>query len=230
MPPIHDTPLAVKPPHREILTDSVYEAVKALVMDRRIAPGARINIDRLARDLHVSPTPIREALARLESDGLVTKEALRGYSVAGLLDLPSFLQLYEMRLLLEPAAARKAAEVMTKEDLRAMGQQVATMQQARIGETYEEYRLFAAEDARFHDIIARASANAFLRDTLARLHAHLHLYRLHFQVGIAAETVAEHRTILEALRRGNAADAAAAMTEHIEQSRRRLSTALTGEH
>jgi DNA-binding GntR family transcriptional regulator len=156
MPPIHDTPLAVKPPHREILTDSVYEAVKALVMDRRIAPGARINIDRLARDLHVSPTPIREALARLESDGLVTKEALRGYSVAGLLDLPSFLQLYEMRLLLEPAAARKAAEVMTKEDLRAMGQQVATMQQARIGETYEEYRLFAAEDARFHDTIARA--------------------------------------------------------------------------
>src|SRR5664280_1210940 len=97
---------AVRVPPRQILTDMVYETVKGLLMDHRIEPGVRINIDQLARDLTVSPTPIREALARLESDGLVSKEPLRGYTATPLFDLPSFLQLYEMRGFLEPIAAR----------------------------------------------------------------------------------------------------------------------------
>ncbi len=215
-------------PSRQILTDAIYETVKGLLMDHRIEPGDRINIDKLARELDVSPTPIREALARLESDGLVTKEALRGYSATRLLDLPEFLQLYEMRTLLEPTAARKAATARTGADLRDLERQVAAMQQARVGETYEGYHLLATEDARFHDTVARAAGNAYLRDTLLRLHAHLPLYRLLFHTGIAAETIAEHRAILDALERGNADDAAAAMAEHIEHSRRRLATVFQG--
>ncbi|MDQ1690891.1 MAG: hypothetical protein QOD87_999, partial [Pseudonocardiales bacterium] len=57
-------------PARPSLSDDVYEAIKALIMNHAIAPGSRLSIDQLARDLAVSPTPIREALARLESDGL----------------------------------------------------------------------------------------------------------------------------------------------------------------
>jgi len=80
----------VSVPPRQILTDGVYEAVKELVMDQHIEPRSRVNIDKLARDLGVSPTPVREALARLESDGLVIKEPLRGYSIAPLLDREAF--------------------------------------------------------------------------------------------------------------------------------------------
>lgn len=61
-------------PARPSLSDDVYEAIKALIMNHAIAPGSRLSIDQLARDLAVSPTPIREALARLESDGLAVKE------------------------------------------------------------------------------------------------------------------------------------------------------------
>ena len=66
-------------PQRQALADDVYEAINALLMDSIIAPDARITIDTLARQLGVSPTPVREALARLESDGLVVKQGLRGY-------------------------------------------------------------------------------------------------------------------------------------------------------
>ena len=52
------------PPSRQTLSDSVYEAVTELVMDQHIEAGARVNIDLVARQLNVSPTPVREALAR----------------------------------------------------------------------------------------------------------------------------------------------------------------------
>src|SRR5262245_57795215 len=105
--PPADSP--ARPAPRQILTDNVYEAIKALVMDHAIAPGARVNIDALARQLQVSQTPLREALARLESDGLVTKEPLRGYSAAPLMSWKQLDDLYGFRLLVEPWAAGSAA-------------------------------------------------------------------------------------------------------------------------
>src|SRR5260370_24273617 len=98
------------PPSSQTLTDSVYEAVMQLVMDQQIEEGGRVNIALVARQLNVSPTPVREALARLEMDGLVMKEPLRGYSVTPTLDTKTFNDLYDVRRLLEPFAARRAAE------------------------------------------------------------------------------------------------------------------------
>jgi hypothetical protein len=91
------------------LSDRVYEVLKGQLMDRVLAPGEKINIDLLCRELEVSQTPIREALARLESDGLVTKRALAGYTVAPLLDAEGYDDLFEMRFILEPVAAARAA-------------------------------------------------------------------------------------------------------------------------
>src|ERR1700688_191150 len=88
--------LVLKLPVRQILAGEVYEYIKNQLMDQQIQPGGRINIDQLARQLQVSQTPIREALARLEAEGLMTKEPLRGYSSTPLLDPASFQQLYEM--------------------------------------------------------------------------------------------------------------------------------------
>src|SRR5262245_38899724 len=94
---------------RVTLADGVYESIKALIMDHAVAPGDRTTIDALASQLGVSPTPVREALARLESDGLVRKRPLAGYTTTPLLSRAQFEELFEMRLLLEPAAARRAA-------------------------------------------------------------------------------------------------------------------------
>lgn len=217
-----DQGVVLKMPARQMLASEVYEYIKTLLMDQQIQPGVRMNIDKLARQLQVSQTPIREALARLEAEGLVTKEPLRGYSSAPLLDPSSFQQLYEMRLVVEPAAARKAAKNISEVDLLLLEQQVLAMQAVHIGETYKEYRQFSTIDATFHRIIARASGNTFLQDALERLHAHSHLYRLYFHTGIAIETISEHREILSALQQRNAEAAFASMAWHLQLAQRRL--------
>jgi len=60
-------------PRRSVLSDEIYEMIKAMIFDHEIAPGSRVNIDALSVQLDVSQTPVREALARLESDGLIAK-------------------------------------------------------------------------------------------------------------------------------------------------------------
>lgn len=215
------------PVPRQILTDGVYEAVKELVMDQHIQPGARVNIDQLARQLNVSPTPVREGLARLEMDGLVIKEPLRGYSIAPLLAAAAFDDLFDVRLLLEPFAVRRACERADEDLVGVLRREIAQMRQTLKGRkagmaTYREYRSFAWQDARFHDAIAEASGNPLLRETLVRLRSHLHLYRLYYTMGLAEQTISEHETILAGIVAHRPADAAEAMSEHIRRSRARL--------
>src|SRR5262245_61724474 len=104
-------------PQRQVLSDDVYETIKGLIMDGVVEPGTRLNIDALTRELGISQTPIRESLARLESDGLVLKEPLRGYRVASRLSRAEFDDLFEYRLLIEPWAAGRAAERAGTDDL-----------------------------------------------------------------------------------------------------------------
>lgn len=218
------------PISRQTLTDSVYEAVKELVMEQHIEPGARVNIDLVARQLSVSPTPVREALARLEMDGLVIKEPLRGYSIAPMLDNKSFNDLYDVRRLLEPFAARRAAERRDEDVVRTLEREIQGMHRTveasadTAAGSYHEYRDFAWQDARFHEAIAGTSGNSLLSDTLRRLRSHLHLYRLYhlyYSIPIGTATVIEHETILASIRVGDAEGAESAMVEHIDRSRER---------
>ncbi|WP_219471952.1 GntR family transcriptional regulator, partial [Nonomuraea rhizosphaerae] len=100
----------VRAARRSVLTEDVYESVKSLIMNGELEAGARVNIYAVARLLDVSQTPVREVLAALESEGLLTKEPLRGYSVAPVLTSEQVADLYQLRLLLEPWAAARAAD------------------------------------------------------------------------------------------------------------------------
>jgi DNA-binding GntR family transcriptional regulator len=225
------------PPSRQTLTDSVYEAVQEMVMEQHIEPGARVNIDLLARQLNVSPTPVREALARLEMDGLVTKEPLRGYTITPTLDVKTFNDLYDLRRLLEPFAARSAAKRRDDAVVHALAREIAEMRRTveasggSAGAGYQEYRDFAWQDARFHETIAGTSGNSLLSDTLRRLRSHLHLYRLYHlyytTATIGTVTVNEHEAILAAIRAGDSDQAEAAMLNHIDRSRDRSERART---
>ncbi|PPF77686.1 GntR family transcriptional regulator [Subtercola sp. Z020] len=216
-------------PPRRALVDDVYDAVLTLLMDRAVQPGSRVSIEGVSRQLLVSPTPVREALARLESEGLITKEAGKGYRAAELLDAEGLRHLFDMRLLLEPVAARLAA---TATPAAGWGE-LDDLQGDLDGgvdsslpddERYEGYRAFAERDARFHHLIAARSGNELLSDAVVRLRSHMHLYRLYFHHGIAAETSDEHRAIADALRAGDPTAAEAAMRHHIEASYARMSS------
>ncbi|QKW24003.1 GntR family transcriptional regulator [Kitasatospora sp. NA04385] len=199
--------------------DSVYEAVKAMVMDHVIEPGARVGIESLSRLLGVSATPVREALARLESDGLVVKRSLAGYRATELLDRRGVRELFEMRLLLEPRAAALAAELVDDDALDRIEALVEEMQgMPDQGRGYAVYGRFMVLDQRFHDALAAASGRTMLAAAVERLHTHLHLFRLSPVTGGGPATAVEHGRILRAVLRRDPVRAEAAMREHLELS------------
>jgi DNA-binding GntR family transcriptional regulator len=209
------------------VTDDVYEVLLATLMNRRIAPGARMSIDGLARQLDVSPTPVREALARLEAEGMVQKKPNRGYTAAPVLDETGLRNLFAMRLLLEPSAAAAAAERIDDAAVAELAGIVEGMHRYSTvpepgAEDYEGYREFAQQDALFHALVAQQSGNPLLADAVVRLRPHMHLFRLYFEHGIASQTDAEHSAILAALRARDPVAAERAMRRHVACSQDRM--------
>ena len=100
---------------RRKVTDWVYEELKGAIVDLRLAPGDPLREASLAERLGVSKTPIREALTRLEQEGLVETTSFKG-AVVTRYSRQDLLEIYELRELLENAAARAAAESMSEQD------------------------------------------------------------------------------------------------------------------
>src|SRR5579862_2230589 len=97
----------IEPLRRLNISETVAAAVRAMIVDGRLAPGERINEVRLSQALGVSRTPLREALGRLAAEGALTSPPAIGYSVRPL-DVAEFEQLYDIRPLLDPEALRLA--------------------------------------------------------------------------------------------------------------------------
>jgi len=204
---------------RSTLGDDVYGTLRAAVLEHTLAPGDRVNIDALSRELEVSPTPVREALARLESEGLVRKRALAGYTVSPLLTLAEFHDMFDMRLVLECAAARWAAERAT--DVQRADLVTEAARTVPGGDGHAWHAAFTALDARLHDLVAQASASPLLRDGITRLHAHLHLHRRYFPYAQTAVTNDEHQRLAEAIHDHDADRAESAMRLHLTLARER---------
>lgn len=208
------------------VVDGVYDNIYHRLMSLEINPGARIPIDVLARDLGVSQTPIREALSRLEREGLVRKEHLVGYSAAPQWTRRQFEDLYAFRLLVEPEAARLATVNMTPAALRELETSAADMGHGEPPvDRNTRYSRFARADAQFHDAILRIAGNEIIRSSLSSQHVHLHIFRLMFHTRVTQEALEEHENLLAAFRSGEPQSAFDAMRVHIERSRDRLLSA-----
>ncbi|GLY02522.1 MULTISPECIES: GntR family transcriptional regulator [Actinoplanes] len=212
------------PIRRSVLSDDVHESLKSLILEHRLAPEERLNIDALARSLDVSPTPVREALARLESEGLVRKRPLAGYTVSPLLTRDEFTDMFDMRLVLECAAARWAATRSSAETRAALVTEAALP----VPVDTTSHTLFTTMDARFHDAIAEAAANPLLRESVTRLHAHLHIHRLYFPYTETGTTTSEHRALAAAIAAADPDAAEATMRHHLTEARRRHLRAFDG--
>jgi DNA-binding GntR family transcriptional regulator len=219
---------------RQVLADGVYEAVMSLLMDGSIQPGEAIHIDTLSRELDVSPTPIREALARIEPTGLVVRGAMRGYRSAPMITPEDMQELMAARLLIEP---HNTANVCAQHDpkvLSELEESLRQMRKAPTGPSYHEYRSFLNADAAFHDIIARNSGNRFLAAAFTSLGFHFQRFRLFDgqYVSDAADGIREHQKVLDVLRKGTPEEAFNVMAWHLEHVRDRAVTgaALAASH
>jgi DNA-binding GntR family transcriptional regulator len=205
------------------LAEQVRARLLERIMDRELPPGARLNIDALAREMGVSSSPLREALAALAARGLVRNEAFLGFSVAPMPDAAFLRDLFETRLRIEPWLAARAATRIDGGQLARLRDAMAAMAPESREGPWQRHALHAASDEAFHDTIAEAAGNAPARQALAALNAQIHASRLYLAGGSGAEqTAAEHRRILGALEAGNAVEAEAAMAAHLEGSRERL--------
>ena len=147
---------------RQALTDQVYEELLASLVDGRHEPGDALSIDGVARELEVSPTPVREALARLEATGLVSRVAMRGYRVAPTLSAVELAELMDARLAIEPVTALRACKRATPALLDALDRSIADLRNAPTGSLSAQYRDYWQADRRFHDLIAESADNRFL--------------------------------------------------------------------
>jgi DNA-binding GntR family transcriptional regulator len=165
------------------LADDVYGAIFNKLMSLEISPGARITVDVLVRELEVSQTPIREALGRLEGEGLVVKTHLVGYSASQQITRQRFNEIYELRLLLEPDGARRAAQRVSEDQMRKLEDDAEQMRNLDSRER-SSYSRFARLDADLHDTIMKIAGNELIRHTLTHLHTHFHIFRLMFHARV----------------------------------------------
>jgi len=209
---------------RRLLREQVYHVLRARILQGELRIGARLVEDRLARDLGTSRMPVREALHRLEQEGLVRPQGRRGVVVARL-DPGEVQEVMGLREILESHAAALAAVRVTPAGLRTLEHILARAEEAlRSGELHALLQW----NTRFHDEIVAASGSRRLRDLVHHLREALLTYReLTLRgPGVPARSHEEHAAILDALRRQDPEVAETLMRAHIRWKARVLLEAL----
>lgn len=209
-------------PIRHPIGDTIYNALFADLIALRIPPGERLSVDALARQFGVSQTPIRAALIRLESEGLVAQKFNSGFSAAALPEGKHFRDVYQTRDLLEPEMAALAAIKATADDIVSIEKLCNEMAELADTNNQENFGRFAERDNAFHTCILQIAGNQVVAEAMTRLYIHANLFRIRYHTKITTDAVTEHKAILEALRMKDAFAARNAMRAHIYNSRLRV--------
>ena len=198
---------------KETRAEALRRALADAILDGAVAPGAHLDEQEIASRHGVSRTPVREALRQLAAIGLVDLRPRRG-AVAVAVSPVRIAEMFEVLNELETLAARLAAERMTpiqRRRLAALHQSMAEPMRAGDHETYE------AGNVAFHAAIFEGSHNGFLAETARGVRERLRPFiRGQFRLlGRLQRSFAEHATIVDAIARGDADGAAAAMARHV---------------
>jgi DNA-binding GntR family transcriptional regulator len=180
---------------REKLSNQIYAVLKEMIADHRFQPGARLNIESIARELDVSRTPVWEAVRRLEQEGLVENIPNRGVFMSAL-TAEKVLDLYAVREVLEGMAARLAA---TRIDDRALDKMSECLEMQR--EVVEQQNLVAYSklDFEFHATVYDACGNEYLRELLETIKNKMRPLTLHVQPDFF-RLIDHHAELIKALR------------------------------
>ncbi len=184
---------------------------RSIIMGRR-KPGERLLLDELAKSYNTSITPLRDALQMLAQEGLVTIKPRSGYFIRRT-TLKELRELLELREILEVAAVERAAERITEHCL----EQLEHAHAGYTGDDDESYDRYTDENRRFHYLVAEASGNHELAETLARLHDRLARFMVLRSGG--KSQVGTHARIVQALRAHDAPAARQAMRDEIDETR-----------
>lgn len=195
-----------------------YSYMRSAISAGRIAPGDLVPETRLARSLHVSRTPIREALRALVADGLVEAVHGAGFRVSRM-SIAEIRAAYEMRELLEGFAAARAARLATPEDLWMIERTVVESKRAdsrTLKASSSQMRRLTEANWTFHLLVAEASKNRFVARAIDQLSVRPLAYRALYWYSDRElrRSNSQHEAILRALKRRDAAGARKLMVQH----------------
>jgi len=207
------------------LSEKAYRLLKEKVLTLELPPSAVIDESALMEELDLGRTPIREALQRLDSEGLVNIVPRRGTFVNDI-SITDLQKIFELRIALEGFAARLAAQRITEDQIEEMESVLRDLQDVVDGG--RDYPRLMDIDSRFHRLLYAAADNEFLCETLDRLYDlslrlwHLVLNRLE---GVRY-SIEQHRRVIGALRDGNEVEAEALVQQHIVEFQQKIKAVL----
>lgn len=191
----------------------VYQALLDSILSGQIELGAPLRPDVIARQLEVSTTPVREAMQRLESEGLSIKLPNRGWFVREFTP-QQIRDLYEFRASLECMGGRLACQRMTAEDLERLRELQFTGEAALAAHDMDAYRLY---NQSFHATILNAARNSYLSTVMGQLRLQNELLMIKTMriVGRPLRAIEEHARIIELLAARDSASVQDLMSTHI---------------
>lgn len=207
----------VAPIQRTRLVDEAALSLREAILSGHLAQGTRLRQVELAGQLGISRTPLREALMKLEQEGLIELLPAGGLRVK-LLNLDEAVELYDIREVLDGLAARLAAQRIADSDVRDLERSLGRMEECLASQ--DAHRWFVAHVA-FHDTIFRASGNGRLRglSSVVRLSIqHFHPLLLTTENRLK-EAYHQHREIFEAIARHDAEAAERLARAHIASAK-----------
>jgi DNA-binding GntR family transcriptional regulator len=198
------------------LTDAVVAQTRELILSGRLEAGARLTQRELAASLGVSRIPIRDALKRLEVEGLVTLSG--SGAVVAPLSIADLEELFELRSVLEPMACRLAVPNIGTAEILLMQQ---NMDQMRVAEDSSAWHQAHGE---FHSLLYRCCRRGRLVEMVDILrHQSLRYLQLHMaEPAAASEVDAEHERLLQAVRDRDGDEVERIVADHLADAHRRL--------
>jgi len=196
--------------------EAAYRYIRSAIQGGHLKPGERLREIELAKQIGLSRTPIREALSRLQTEGLVAHDATRGVVVAEL-DYGMVTELYTMREVLEGTAARLAAQHASDVEISILDGLCAQYEAA-----LSDPAALSVSNRRFHETLYRCSHNRYLLNMVTVLHDALSLLggTTLDNTERAAETLREHRAVVAAIHVRDAEAAEQALRTHIRNEQK----------
>lgn len=195
------------------LRDVVFVTLRQAILRGELKPGERLMEIQLANKLGVSRTPIREAIRKLELEGLVLMIPRRGAEVAEITE-KNLRDVLEVREALEVLAIQLACDKMTSEDVVALKEAAIEFEKVL---TSGDVTKIAEADVKFHDVIYAATQNMRLIQLLNNLREQMYRYRVEHlkNESIRPQIVAEHKQIIEDIMKKDRDAASENMCQHI---------------
>lgn len=202
------------------LRDVVFNTLRQAILTGELKPGERLMEIHLANKLGVSRTPIREAIRKLELEGLVTMIPRRGAEVAQITE-KSMTDVLEVRRAVDALCVELACERITQEELEALQRACENFAEAV---SSGEVKRITEADVEFHDIIVNATGNRRLVQLVNTLSEQMYRYRFEYikDVSQHQSLVEEHRAIYESILKKDKQGASEAAKLHIDNQEKTI--------